>query len=251
MVSNGFISIQQDPVMMWEMFLYCFVKIELFQHVTNVRDTKIAKGAMSGMIGNKGCVAQNFTLQDRHFNIIATHLRHGQNAVAERNQMARDLINELRLQHLQSSLIGLECDQSSDICIFMGDMNYRMNTRFQDFNNTNVFDEAVDMIPTHDQLVQSMSQGNYPEYQEAPITFFPSYKLMKSQLVYIDKKDQAPTYCDRVIYKNNTCLDIQVDEYSCHHEVYGSDHRPVSLAFTIKNFGHPQYYDIPSMLKPK
>ena len=30
MVANGFISVQQDPVMMWEMFLYCFVKIELF-----------------------------------------------------------------------------------------------------------------------------------------------------------------------------------------------------------------------------
>lgn len=71
----------------------------------------------------------------------------------------------------------------------MGDMNYRMNTRFKEFNNENVFDTAVDLIPTLDQLGNSMKLGNYPEYIEPPITFFPSYKLSKAQLVYIDKKD--------------------------------------------------------------
>ena len=38
----------------------------------------------------------------------------------------------------------------------MGDMNYRMNTRFRDFNNDNVQFDAIAMIPTHDQLIQTM-----------------------------------------------------------------------------------------------
>ena len=86
-------------------------------------------------------------------------------------------------------MVGLECDQTSDICIFMGDLNYRMNTCFRDFNNANVADQALKMIPTHDQLGISMRSGNFPGYLEAPITFLPSYKLSKSELVYIDKKD--------------------------------------------------------------
>ena len=42
-----------------------------------------------------------------------------------------------------------------------------------------------------------------------------------------------------------------VDSYKCLHEVQGSDHRPVCLALTIKNFGHPQYYELPQMLEAK
>jgi len=122
--------------------------------------------------------------------------------------MASELVNELRLQHLQGSILGLESDQSSDICIFMGDLNYRMNTRFQHFNNTNIETEAVSLIPTHDQLGIAIKEGNYPDYVEPPITFLPSYKLSNTELVYIDKKDQAPSYCDRVLYKNNSSLKV-------------------------------------------
>ena len=52
-----------------------------------------------------------------------------------------------------------------------------MNTRFQDFNNDHVFTDAVNLIPSLDQLVFSMKEGNYPNYEEAPITFLPTYKL--------------------------------------------------------------------------
>ena len=81
----GFTAISQDFPEMWEMFLLVFVKRPLFPETANVSAMKIAKGAMSGMIGNKGAVAYNFTLQNRTFNIIATHLRHGQDNVAARN----------------------------------------------------------------------------------------------------------------------------------------------------------------------
>ena len=143
MASLGFTAISSEFLEMWEMFLLCFIKSELFKDIANVRGAKIAKGAMSGMIGNKGCIAYNFTLLGRHFNIVATHLRHGQNAAAARDEMASELINELRFQHIQKTIPDLECDQFSDICIFMGDMNYRMNTRYQDFNNLNVRQTAV------------------------------------------------------------------------------------------------------------
>ena len=73
----GLITISSEFLEMWEMFLIVFVKRELFSETANVSAMKIAKGAMSGMIGNKGAIAYNFTLENRHFNIIAVHLRHG------------------------------------------------------------------------------------------------------------------------------------------------------------------------------
>ena len=71
----------------------------------------------------------------------------------------------------------------------MGDLNYRMNTTYKDFNGEKVATSALEMLPTYDQLTLSLKAGNFPGYREAPIDFLPSYKLSKSQLIYIDKKD--------------------------------------------------------------
>ena len=71
----------------------------------------------------------------------------------------------------------------------MGDLNYRMNTTYKEFNNDNVSSSAVEMIPTFDQLTLSLKAGNFPGYREAPINFLPSYKLSTKALHYIDKKD--------------------------------------------------------------
>ena len=77
----------------------------------------------------------------------------------------------------------------ADICIFMGDLNYRMNTTFSDFNNTNIH-TALERFPTQDQLIHSMKvDQNYPGYNEAPINFLPSYKMSKKELQYVDKKN--------------------------------------------------------------
>lgn len=85
MAEIGLITISSSLLEMWQMFLIVFVKRELFADTANVSAMKIAKGAMKGTIGNKGGIAYNFTLENHNFNIVAVHLRHGQNAVAERN----------------------------------------------------------------------------------------------------------------------------------------------------------------------
>ena len=73
----GLTTISAELLDMWEMFLIVFVRRELFTETANVSAMKIAKGAMSGMIGNKGAIAYNFTLKNHNFNIVAVHLRHG------------------------------------------------------------------------------------------------------------------------------------------------------------------------------
>ena len=58
----GFVSISTEFLEMWEMFLVCFIKADLAGDLSNVNGTKIAKGAMRSMIGNKGCIAYYFCL---------------------------------------------------------------------------------------------------------------------------------------------------------------------------------------------
>ena len=63
--------------------------------------------------------------------------------------------------------------------------------------------------------------------------------MAKGRLEYINKKNQGPSYCDRVLYRNNSCLQINEDYYNCLDTVYGSDHRPVALCLTVKDFFEP------------
>lgn len=74
---NGFISVVPSSIEMCYMFLVIFVKETYIRDVANVSVTSISKGAVRGMIGNKGAIACNFTFMNRTFNIVATHLRHG------------------------------------------------------------------------------------------------------------------------------------------------------------------------------
>ena len=96
----------------------------------------------------------------------------------------------------------------SEFGFFLGDLNYRLETTFTDLNNSNVKQEAIQMVSTKDQLTISKSQGNYPNFLEAKIDFLPSYKMSSEVDQYINKKDQAPSYTDRVLYKNNSSLTI-------------------------------------------
>ncbi len=56
-----------------------------------------------------------------------------------------------------------------------------------------------------DQLHLAMKDsGKYPGYEEADINFLPSYKRNRFDNDYFNKKNQAPSYTDRIIMKNNT-----------------------------------------------
>ena len=161
--SRGFLNVDKTFISMWEMWLVCYIRSDMKHDVTKIRSGSIAKG-VGKMIGNKGGVAQSFMVKNRLFNFIAVHLKHGQNKSEKRDEMASQLIKELKLQQFQQNIGGLELDHMAEFCFFLGDLNYRLETTFADLNNTNVKEQAILMVPTKDQLKISMSQGNYPNY---------------------------------------------------------------------------------------
>jgi len=79
-----------------------------------------------------------------------------------------------------------------------------------------------------DQLTIAKANGFYPGYHEEPILWLPTYKLGSNENIYLDKKDQCPSYTDRILLRNNTNQKVQL-KYDCLVNCYGSDHRPVTL----------------------
>ena len=57
--------------------------------------------------------------------------------------------------------------------------------------------------------------------------FMPTYKREKNSNGYVNKKEQCPSYTDRILVKNNSNCKMTISEYGCHENYWGSDHRPV------------------------
>ena len=74
---------------------------------------------------------------------------------------------------------------------------------------------------------------NYPGYEEPPITFLPTYKRGRQNNTYVNKKNQAPSYTDRILVRNNTSHETEMKKYDVLDTVFGSDHRPVVLELVI------------------
>ena len=58
--------------------------------------------------------------------------------------------------------------------------------------------------------------------------------------VYVNKKNQCPSYTDRILFKCNSKCQVDVLEYTSIDDQFGSDHRPValSLVMNLKPFNY-------------
>ena len=116
----------------------------------------------------------------------------------------------------------------AEFSFFMGDLNYRLETTFTGLDIENNKDKALAMVQTpEDQFYIAQENGFFVNYYEPKIDFLPTYKLKKDKLQYVNKNNQAPSWCDRVLFKNNSSLEVTDDFYVGRHDVFGSDHRPV------------------------
>lgn len=111
---------------MWEMFLVAFIKLDHLPHLKNTISNYIATG-IGGVLGNKGGLQVCFKLYEHLFNFINVHLVHGAKRLEKRNEMMSDLIKKLRVYRED-----LDPDIIADFSWIMGDMNYRMDSTFEE-----------------------------------------------------------------------------------------------------------------------
>lgn len=110
----------------------------------------------------------------------------------------------------------------------------RFKSTYTDF--IEFVDFAKDYIQDYDELYEQTNVCNrFPGYHEEPINFMPTYKCDSlSNGIYINKKDQCPSFTDRVLFKSNDRqVGVQYNKYHCRSDIYGSDHRPVYLDLNL------------------
>ena len=162
------------------------------------------------------------------FSFINCHLASGADKVDARLRMASQIFKNISTN--EDNMI--EPDAISDFNFFMGDLNMRFMTSYTEF-----IDHVAD-APSHladlDQLKAAFRNKNFPGYTEGKIDFLPTYKREAKSTGFVKKDDQCPSYCDRILFKNNSKCQADIVEYGSHEYYYGSDHRPVFMKMRLK-----------------
>lgn len=91
--SFGFMTINQ--VVMWEMFLVGFIRLQHVPALKNVQIHYVATG-MGNFLGNKGGLQMSFKLYDYLYNFINVHLVHGAKRLEKRDEMMSELLRKMR-----------------------------------------------------------------------------------------------------------------------------------------------------------
>eukprot|EP01017_Pseudomicrothorax_dubius_P016442 TRINITY_DN18666_c0_g1_i3.p1 TRINITY_DN18666_c0_g1~~TRINITY_DN18666_c0_g1_i3.p1 ORF type:complete len:286 (+),score=51.34 TRINITY_DN18666_c0_g1_i3:61-858(+) len=78
------------------------------------------------------------------------------------------------------------------------------------------------------------ANGVFASLNEAQITFRPTYRRQRADQTYSNKKGQAPSWCDRILYSARTAEDIEVKKYRSAEDQMASDHKPVIAEFDVR-----------------
>ena len=275
---------------------YCYVLEENFDNITNL-NRKFVKTGLGGAAGNKGSCCINFNYNTTTISVACSHLAAGD---SKNKQRLKEIINVLNLktQEFEKSdennileiseepmkddaiddmLSGMDdytkktsefdrgengkfCD--SDIWILFGDLNFRVDLDYEDFQHFILSGANWDKVLQYDQFNKSKfaSLKLNEIIEEDQLTFPPTYKYIIGSNEYDytpsnkneDKGDEDvnlnksgkkrnPSWCDRILYKKDTYERknygkmIEGTEYRnvIDNNFQSSDHRPIYNIFDV------------------
>jgi hypothetical protein len=198
---------------------------------------------MGGLHGNKGAVAVRFQVDDSSLCFINCHLAAGQSQANARNSDVAEILEgglfptekdpDVRIDTYAGGGDGsLVVDH--ELCILNGDLNYRIDTMSRDTVVTAVKQNNLGKLLERDQLLVARRRNptfKLRAFEELPITFAPTYKYDVGTDRYdTSEKRRSPAWCDRVLFRGRGR--VQQLDYR-RHEVYVSDHRPVTGDFRL------------------
>lgn len=133
-----------------------------------------------------------------------------------------------------------------DVCLFGGDLNYRLNGSWRAIEFIINHRKSLRSVLVHnDQLVANMNQGKvFCGFWEGQLHFRPTYKyalvngVAQNDYAFSHKNPRMPSYCDRVLIRSRRETEQyfaprQVLYTDC-PEVRTSDHRPVVSLWQIE-----------------
>ena len=214
------------------------IKLTIFVHskhvfkVKNVFWDAHATG-VANVYGNKGAVGCRFYLNETCLTFINVHLAAHEGAAHDRNVNTANILQKLSL----GGHPALDVLPQSSYLFYLGDLNYRVCMEY---------DQAVSLVKEHkedqlvakDELISERALGRtLSEMKEIKISFPPTYRYNvpreKRELSFSNKKNQTPSYTDRILYHASPETEIHEIEYSSVPSVATSDHIPVRAIFDI------------------
>ena len=147
-------------------------------------------------------------------------------------------------ENLNKKLNNMPLD-AYDHVFWLGDVNYRIHMSngpgcdtIQEYKQvqTLIQNKKWNVLQTHDQLKKGMEAHQiFCGYQEEDILFPPTYRMNKNKNGYSNKRNQAASWTDRILYHSQTPVLNQAITprlYDSNHSMKQSDHRPVVLQIT-------------------
>ena len=251
-----------SSISMRDIRLAVYVLRELVHEVSQIETAHKATG-LGGIVGNKGAVASSLHLRNSSLCFVGAHLAARPERLAERNANFADILEGLRLGRKE-----FELTQQFHHVFWAGDLNYRVELPFEEAISAA---EIVQLpgggakivglaeLLESDQLRRERGAGNaFQGFVEPPLTFAPTYKCEVGVFprVYADKRGQAPSFTDRVLYHSLARCEheLAVLSYEAEPTVTLSDHTPVSATFELRLRAHQRLPSTPKvepLLKPR
>jgi hypothetical protein len=204
--------------------LMLIAHLSLQKLISNISLSTICTGFFN-LVPNKGAVAITFTLFMRSFLVIGCHLTSGNSALAERNNDAYRIDNELEIGTLETKPVS----ERFNCTVLFGDLNYRINGTNEAVRYL-ISDGEKLILQKWDELVNEMQQGRVAfGFREAEVEFPPTYKFKKWKY----SKKRVPAWTDRVLVKDRDEIMKQVS-YGAVMSSEHSDHKPVYAQFLMR-----------------
>jgi endonuclease/exonuclease/phosphatase family metal-dependent hydrolase len=227
------------------MHLAVFARSDILSQLGVPQIGSFATG-VANVVGNKGAVGVGFRVsKGKSLLIINSHLSAHVGQVKQRNAEFHRISEYLPLRGFKSRGSKLATDRFDGV-IWLGDLNYRVHGT-QLMSEELISRGMLELLLGSDQLSIVRRQGfAFADFHEAPITFYPTYKIKPSKhqqtngkVTYNrEKSDRLPSWTDRILVKGDPDC-IKIVKYNACTEMHWSDHQPVYAEINLALPAHP------------
>ncbi|WVW85734.1 hypothetical protein I302_107772 [Kwoniella bestiolae CBS 10118] len=220
------------------LFTCIFVKSSEKDRLRALDITTVKRG-IGGIYGNKGAIVSRIIMDDTSLCFINVHLAAGQSQKSARNADLAAIMEDKAILPASNEEIPFVHGGNGtgildhEIVVLNGDLNYRIDQRRENVISSIAAGELSYLLE-HDQLRKEMRSNHafrLRSFEEAPITFEPTYKYNPGTNDYdSSEKRRIPAWCDRILYRKSP--HIKPLNYR-RYEPTVSDHRPISGGYQI------------------
>ncbi|XP_071165133.1 phosphatidylinositol 3,4,5-trisphosphate 5-phosphatase 2-like isoform X5 [Mytilus edulis] len=236
----GFAEIEVVEVCtLWGIRLVIIVQKKHWHSINRIQRSSVRTG-IANTLGNKGAVGISFYFRGTSFCFINSHLTSGDERNERRNANYRDIIKGLSLG--QKHLDLFDVTNQFHHVFWFGDLNYRVEDNIEVILEK-CESQDIQYLLGKDQLLKTQhNKKAFCGFEEARIEFMPTYRLPRHKPEYnydwLKKKNSgdrinAPSFCDRILWRSYPETYIENKTYGCAEKVLGSDHRPVFASFNV------------------